>query len=48
MVEGNGIVKWKNMKAIKSQSVPNSPGSKSEYPVIDEGFAKELNKKFKV
>ena len=47
MVKGNGIVKWKKMAAIKSRSVPGSPNSKSEYPVIDEGFANELNKKFK-
>jgi len=36
------------MKQIKSRSVPGSPKSKSECPVIDEGFKKELNKKLHV
>ena len=48
MIKGVGIVRWKIMKQIKSRSVPGSSKSKSEYPVIDEGFAKELNKKLNV
>jgi hypothetical protein len=36
------------MKHVKSRSMPGTPKSKSEYHVIDEAFAKELNKKLNV
>lgn len=49
MIKGNGIIKWKQKtKKFNSRSTPNSPNSKSEYPVIDQGFAKELNKKLNI
>ena len=48
MIKGQGIVMRKHLKNIKSRSVPDSPNSKSEYPVIDEGFRNELNKKLMI